>query len=72
MVVPGVLSSGSSGSKERELLQECEYHEEMLGTQVVTEHGVELPVSHSKSHWLSVLHMVMFYFTYGKVLFYIW
>lgn len=31
MVVPGVLSSGSSGSKERELLQECEYHEEMLG-----------------------------------------
>lgn len=28
MVVPGVVSSGS---EEGELLQECEYHEEMLG-----------------------------------------
>lgn len=31
MVVPGVVSSGSSGSREGELLQECEYYEEMLG-----------------------------------------
>lgn len=32
MVVPGVVSSGSSGSRQRELLQECDqYCEEMLG-----------------------------------------
>lgn len=31
MVVPEVVASGSSGSVEGELLQECEYQEEMIG-----------------------------------------
>lgn len=31
MMVPEVVASGSSGSVEGELLQECEYQEEMIG-----------------------------------------